>query len=164
MKWITRIEAVASEEPFGSYQEQLGYVDRGRVSVINKVTNPLQGQTISAGPFRIFGYALSGLAGISRVEFSVDGAPFQPARIVPLNELVPNNPQMRTTLQLQDSERFIYPFRNVWALWEADWNATPGPHAIRIRAFDQRGNGQPDIDDNDLDGTTPVFQLNVNVV
>ena len=164
VKWLTRIEAVGVEEPFGSYQEQLGYVDRGRVSVINKVTNPLQGQTIEAGPFRLFGYALSGLDGILRVELSIDDGPFQPADILPLSQLIRNNPQIRTTLQLQDTARFIYPFRNVWALWQAEWLAEPGTHTIRVRAFDRRGNGQPTTDENDLDGTNPVFVLDINVV
>ncbi len=163
VKWLTRIEASGIDEVFGSYQEQLGYVDDGEVSVINKATNPLQNQTISAGPFQIFGYALSGKAGILQVEISINDGPFEPARILPLSEVLSSNPQIRETLQFQDSSRFIYPFRGVWALWESTWNATAGSHTIRVRASDQRGNSQPTTDNDDLDGTNPVFELRVNV-
>lgn len=162
VKWLTRVEASGLDETFGSYQEQLGYVDDGQVTVINKVTNPLQNQTISAGTFRIFGYALSGKAGIRQVEISIDGEPYQPARILPLGDILSSNPQIRDTEQLRDSN-FSYPFRGVWALWETIWQASPGTHTIRVRATDNVGNTQPETDENDLDGTNPVFQLQVNV-
>ena len=163
IKWLSRIEATDIDEVFGSYQEQLGYVDDGQISVINKVTNPLQNQSIPAGTFKISGYALSGKAGIQRVELSIDGAPFTPAGILPLGDVLSSNPQIRESLQLQDSS-FSYPFRGVWALWEATWNATPGSHMIRVRAVDSKGNTQPVIDENDLDGTNPIFEVSVNVV
>ena len=163
VKWLNRIEASGLDETFGSYQEQLGYVDDGEVSVINKVTNPLQSQTIPAGPFQLFGYALSGKAGIRNVQLSIDGGPFEAARILPLSEILSSNPGLRETVQLQDGG-FTYPFRGVWALWESNWDATPGSHTIRVRATDNSGNSQPETDENDLDGTNPVFELRVNVV
>ncbi len=162
VKWLTRVEASGVDIPFGSYQEQLGYVDDGRANVSNKVTNPLQAQTIAAGPFQIFGYAYSGRAGINEVELSVDDGPYQPVRIIPLSEILSSNPQIRETVQIQDAS-MNYPFRGVWALWEYIWDATPGSHIIRVRATDNRGNNQPLTDENDLDGTNPVFELFVNV-
>ncbi|MFK7844209.1 MAG: molybdopterin-dependent oxidoreductase [Rhodothermales bacterium] len=162
VKWLNRIEVSGLDEVFGSYQEQLGYVDDGEVSVINKVTNPLQGQTISAGAFKLFGYALSGKAGIRDVQLSFNDGPFESARILPLSEVLSSNPQIRETVQLQDAG-FAYPFRGVWTLWESTWNATPGSHTIRVRATDNSGNSQPFTDENDLDGTNPVFELRVNV-
>jgi DMSO/TMAO reductase YedYZ molybdopterin-dependent catalytic subunit len=163
IKWLVRIEASGIDEAFGSYQDELNYSDDGAMPVSNKVTNPLQSQTIEAGAFQLFGYALSGRGGIHRVEFSVDGGAYTPARILPLSEVVATNPALRSAIQLQDSERFFYPFRSVWALWEATWNATPGSHTLRVRAFDQKGNGQPLTDEDDLDGTNPEFVLRVNV-
>ncbi len=162
VKWLSRIEVSGLDEAFGSYQEQLGYVDDGEISVLNKVTNPLQNQTIAAGSFRLFGYALSGKAGIRTVELSIDDGPFEPVRILPLSEVLSSNPEIRETVQLQDSG-FTYPFRGVWALWESTWNATPGSHVLRVRAIDNNGNTQPVTDENDLDGTNPIFELRVNV-
>jgi hypothetical protein len=163
IKWLVRIEASGIDEAFGSYQDELNYSDDGAMPVSNKVTNPLQSQTIEAGAFQLFGYALSGRGGIHRVEFSVDCGAYTPARILPLSEVVATNPALRSAIQLQDSERFFYPVRSVWALWEATWNATPGSHTLRVRAFDQKGNGQPLTDEDDLDGTNPEFVLRVNV-
>jgi hypothetical protein len=31
-----------------------------------------------------------------------------------------------------------------WARWDFEWDAGPGKHNIRVRATDEKGNGQPD--------------------
>ena len=161
LKWIERIEASASDEVFGTYQDAFGFTDDAEVRVINKITNPLGGQNIPAGDFRVFGYALSGADGIERVEVSIDDGPFEAARIVPLGEVIAANPGLRNALQFANTDRFSYPFRNVWALWEFDWNATPGPHTLRLRATDRAGNTQEPTDFDPTDGNNPQFVINV---
>lgn len=164
LKWLARVEATASDAVFGSYQEVLGYVDDGDVRVVNKVTNPVRNATLPAGAVQVFGYALSGFAGIAQVEASIDGGAFAPVRLVPLNEIVVAAPEVRQTLQLLQPARFSYPFRDVWALWSFDWMATPGPHTLRVRATDRAGHTQPDRDADPTDGTNPVFEVRVAVV
>lgn len=163
VKWIERIEAVESDAVFGTYQEVLEFIDQGVIRIVNKVTNPLRNQTISAGPFKIFGYALSGFAGVAQVEISIDDAPFEAARIVPLPEILATNPLLRTALQLENPEQFSYPFRGVWALWEFAWMAPPGRHMLRVRASDAAGHVQPGTDLNAQDGFNPVFEVLVDV-
>ena len=163
VKWVERIEATDDDTVFGSYQQQLGYIDDGVIRVTNKVTNPLTNQTVAAGPFKVFGYALSGYAGIERVEVSIDDSPFQEARIVPLTEVLGANPALRTSLQVQDPQRFTYPYRGVWALWEFDWNASPGNHTFLVRAIDWAGNVQPAEDFEYRDGSNPYFRVDVTV-
>ena len=92
VKWVARLEATASDAPFGSYQEALGYTDDGRVQVVNKATNPLRNAQLSAGPVAIFGLAISGLAGVERVEVSINDAPFAAAALVDLPEVLSANP------------------------------------------------------------------------
>lgn len=163
VKWITRLEATADDSAFGSYQQALGYTDDGRVQVVNKATNPLRNAQLSAGPVAIFGYALSGMAGIERVEVSIDDAPFAAATLVDLAEVLSSNPTLRSTLQVDNASSFTYPFRGVWALWQYPWTATAGTHTIRIRAIDRAGNTQPEIDEVVEDGENPVFRISVTV-
>ncbi|MEZ4699605.1 MAG: molybdopterin-dependent oxidoreductase [Rhodothermales bacterium] len=163
VKWINRIEATASDAAFGSYQDVLGYTDDGRVQVVNKATNPLRNAQISAGTTTIFGYAMSGMAGISRVEISIDDAPFTPVTLVDLPQVLSANPSLRATLQVDNASLYPYPFRGVWTLWEYPWTATAGAHTIRVRAIDRAGNTQPDTDDVVEDGENPVFRISVTV-
>jgi Oxidoreductase molybdopterin binding domain/Mo-co oxidoreductase dimerisation domain len=163
VKWITRLEATADDAAFGSYQQALGYTDDGRVQVVNKATNPLRNAQLSAGPVAIFGYAMSGMAGIVRVEVSIDDAPFAAATLVDLPEVLSANPTLRSTLQVDNASSFPYPFRGVWALWQYPWTATAGAHTIRIRAIDRAGNTQPETDEVVEDGENPVFRINVTV-
>lgn len=164
VKWLERIEATSSDEVFGSYQEVLGFVDDGVMRVVNKVTNPLRGQMLSAGAFTIAGYALSGFAGIARVEVAIDDDPFTEADILSLDEIVAAQPDLQRALQLRAPDRFSYPYRGVWALWRFNWMATPGEHTIRVRATDGTGTTQSNTDPDPTDGLNPIFELTVTVV
>lgn len=75
---------------------------------------------IAAGRRAITGRSWSSKAAISLVEFSVDGGPWRPARL-----LEPN-------------------IAGAWVRWQFVWDAKPGTHELRVRATDERGNTQPD--------------------
>ena len=163
VKWLSRIEATQDDTPFGTYQEVLGFVDDGVMRVVNKVTDPLRNAQIAAGPFLVTGYALSGFGGVTNVEVAVDDGPFEPAEIVPLEEVVAANPSIRQAVQLQ-AEGFGYPFRGVWALWSFRWDAPPGRHTLSVRATDATGTTQTPGDSTPEDGFNPIFEVTVEVV
>jgi DMSO/TMAO reductase YedYZ molybdopterin-dependent catalytic subunit len=163
VKWITRIEATNQNTVFGSYQERLGFVDDAVIRPVTKVSNPQRTQQIPAGAFRVFGYAMSGYAGVASIEVSVDGGPFEPAQFLPLSEITSASPEVAQTLQGQDPTRFAYPFRDVWALFEFNWDARVGEHTIVVRTTDRDGNTQPETDQDATDGVNPYFSVNVTV-
>ena len=162
VKWITRIEATDSDEAFGTYQQVLGYVDDGVIRVASKITNPVFNQELSAGTVRITGFAVSGFGAIATIEVSIDDAPFQPARIIPLDELLDATPRLSQAQQVAND--LAFPFSSVWVKWDVRWDATPGEHTIRIRATDTAGNTQPDTDFVREDGSNPTPTITVNVV
>jgi hypothetical protein len=75
---------------------------------------------LSEGPNIITGRAWSGAGAISQVEYSINGAEWQPARLT--GPTIPG----------------------AWTRFEFDWEARPGEHELRSRATDERGNIQPD--------------------
>ena len=163
IKWLNRIEVTDDDTAFGTYQQILGYDDEGIVEVNCKTTNLLKGARISAGRTRISGFAMSGDSGIESVMISIDGDSFQPARLVTLSELLASQDALKSTIQIGDPDRFPYPYRGVWALWEFDWDATPGEHLIHVKAFDSIGHEQPDTDTDPTDGLNPAAAVNVFV-
>jgi hypothetical protein len=76
---------------------------------------------LTPGRRSVRGRAWSPFAAIARVEYSIDGGAFRPAR------LRQGGNQARS-----------------WALMEFDWDAPAGEHVIRTRATDGQGNTQPD--------------------
>lgn len=164
IKSIVRIEAGEdSNDPArqGTYQ-QAGFVDDGNVLPMNKVTNPLNRQTVTAGAVTIFGFALSGAAGIDRVEISIDGGVFESAELVPKDDLLAEAPELGDTVQFTDAGRFPYPFRDVWTFYRLDTTLAAGPHQVVGRATDRAGNQQAPEDERGLiDGANGWFRLEV---
>ncbi len=163
VKWVERIEVTADDTPFGTYQEILGYDDEGMIDINCKTTSILKGARLSAGRTKIAGFALSGAAGIDAINISIDGGTAEPARIVSLNELVASGVLNETTVQQLHGDRYSYPYRGVWTLWEYTWEAPYGEHIIHVEAIDTAGNTQPLIDENPTDGQNPAIELNVIV-
>jgi len=131
VKWLTEIELV--DRPFaGHYQtdtyhyewQRDGQVVREPVTlqrVRALITEPAPNHEARRGELAIRGVAWSGAAAIARVEVSVGGGSWQPARLV--------------------SERT----RHGWQWWELIANIEePGMITLRARATDLAGRSQPE--------------------
>ena len=149
VKWVTKVEATSSDEPFGTYQNA-GFVDDGVMRVISRTTNPLLNSTVPAGDVLVSGFAVSGRAGITSVEVSVNGGEWLPADLVSSAGVVASDPLIASSLQASDPDRFLFPWRGVWRTWDFRFTATPGRHTLRIRATDEEGNVQPEVDQDGI--------------
>ena len=160
VKWIERVEAVASDDPFGTYQD-VGFIDDGELRVVSKITNPIGNGTISAGTNRVFGVAVSGASSVDRVEYSIDGGPWSNTEFVSLDDVIANEPEVATAAQFIAGRE--YPYRSVWTQWYFDADLEVGEHEIRVRAIDLDGNSQPetDLDISDSVNAFPVINITV---
>lgn len=161
VKWITRIEATDSDLPFGTYQLILGFTDEATMQVASKITDPLANETIPAGAWLVQGFAVSGFAAIAQVDVSIDGGPFQAARIVPFDEVLAQEPSLAEAQQVADGLPF--PLPSVWVTWQFRWDAMPGTHEIRVRATDAASHVQPERDTTFEDGFNPISAVTVTV-
>ncbi len=162
VKWLVRIEATADDAPFGTYQET-GFTDEARSPVFSRVTTPTDNLSVPAGAVEITGFATSGAEGIEAVEVRVDGGPWQPATLADREAVLRSHPELAGTAQFAAPERFVWPFRAVWALWSFTWQATPGRHRIEVRAIDRTGATQPERDSDISDGVNAVAAIRVGV-
>lgn len=158
VKWIERIEAVSSDDPFGTYQEA-GFVDDGEQRVVSKITNPIGNGIVTAGLNRVFGVAVSGSSPISRVEYSIDGGEWEDASFVPLEDVAAVEPDVATSVQF--TEGLDYPYRSVWTHWYFDADFPIGDHQIRVRATDALGNIQPEEDFDISDSVNAYPEITV---
>lgn len=162
VKWVERMEVTEEDTVFGTYQEVLGYEDEGEIDVNCKATSILRGARIQPGRTRVAGFALSGAANIEKVLVSIDDRPPREARIKTLNELVALEPSLKKVAQVVE-EKYTYPYRGVWTLWETYWDAEPGDHSITITALDAAGHQQPLEDSDPTNGQNPALSINVFV-
>ena len=154
------MEGVASDVPFGTYQD-VGFIDDGELRVVSKITNPIGNGTISAGTNRVFGVAVSGASSVDRVEYSIDGGPWSNTEFVSLDDVIANEPEVATAAQYIAGR--AYPYRSVWTQWYFDADLEVGEHEIRVRAIDLDGNSQPetDLDISDSVNAFPVINITV---
>jgi DMSO/TMAO reductase YedYZ molybdopterin-dependent catalytic subunit len=137
-KWLTRIVASAEDLETGQYQS-VGYPDAGVIEPTSTVENLRVSERVVAGPVEVCGFALSGRAGIDRVELALDGGSFAPAELNDLLALQQAYPEIAQSEQLADPERFGFPPLGVWAQWRAVLALEPGMHRLAVRVFDRAG-------------------------
>ena len=131
VKWLTEMEAIG--EPFQAFfqtdryfyeHERDGQIVREPVRlqrVRALITEPTDNASVTAGELVVRGVAWSGAAAIDRVDVSVGGGAWQPARLI--------------------GERR----RHSWQWWELFTRCdTRGPTTVRARATDLAGCTQPD--------------------
>lgn len=141
VKWITKIEP-SDNEGFLGYWEERGWSNEARVKTMSRIDVPKAGAAIPAGLRHVGGIAFSGDRGIAKVEVSTDAG---------------------KTWQEADLKPPLGPF--TWALWQLDWNATPGTHDLVVRATDKTGALQAQEEADPVpDGSSGYHKVRVTVV
>ena len=138
VKWLTRITFLT--EPFTGYQNATGYRLRQSEDDPGTPVSRIEPRALMVPPgvpdfmtrrrfaepgrITLTGRAWSGYGPITRVEVDTGGG-WHEAQLGPVTG---------------------------WTAWSYDWDAAPGEHGLRCRAFDASGRGQPDAPPWNLGG------------
>ncbi len=138
-KWLGELE-LTTLEAFDAYWVPRGWSKLGPIKTQSRIDVPSFGATVPAGIVPVAGVAWAQGRGISAVEVQVDEAGWQPARLA---------------AALND---------DTWRQWVWEWDATPGPHSLQVRATD--GDGMTQTAERRPvmpDGATGYHTIRVNV-
>jgi len=113
-KWLTRLTATTYAKDVAYWTERSWATD-APIKMSSRVDTPRPLSTIKAGPTAIGGVAWAQHIGVASVEVSIDGGPWQKARLGPDVGL------------------------DYWRQWYLPWDATSGRHAFKVRATDRKG-------------------------
>ena len=115
-KWVTRISASTyAQDP--AYWTVRGWATDAPVLTGSRIDLPDGSLTVGQTAIGGVAWAMDG-DGISRVEVSIDDGPWQEARLAD------------------------QPTPRIWRQWWLEWEATPGQHAIAVRATNGLGETQ----------------------
>ncbi len=138
-KWLSEIQ-LTTWEAHRAYWVPLGWADRAPIRVQSRIDVPVEWAQLPAGRTTIAGVAWADEHGVSGVDVSVDGGPWQPAELS--DALSPAS----------------------WRQWRLPWDATPGPHRIQVRAIDGQGRAQTSaVQPPKPDGATGHHSIAVTV-
>ncbi len=137
-KWITQIEAI--DQPYSGFWEDRGWSKEAIIKTTSMI-DVVAADQAQNGIIPVGGMAFSGARGISRVEVSVDGGPWQQATLKdPVSPLT-------------------------WRLWRWDWQAPKGTHRLRVRAFDGQGEQQiEEVTDLHPSGASGYHSVSVTII
>lgn len=138
-KWVVDLELTRFDRA-EAYWTKLGWSARAPIKTGSRIDVPRAGQRIDAGPVTLGGVAWAQGRGIKGVEVRIDDADWRPAKLGAAYS------------------------KDTWRLWTFDWQATPGPHTITVRATDDTGNVQTADRSNPIpDGATGWPTITVDV-
>jgi DMSO/TMAO reductase YedYZ molybdopterin-dependent catalytic subunit len=118
-KWVVDLEVTRFADS-KAYWTDRGWSERGPIKTMARVEVPKSFAKVPAGRVAVGGTAWAQTRGITKVEVQID-----------------NNPWAEAVLS---SEASVI----TWRQWSFDWDATPGPHYIKVRATDGTGEVQTD--------------------
>ena len=138
-KWLSEVE-FARWEDFDAYWIPRGWAKEAPIKTQSRIDTPRPG-TVDAGTRAIAGVAWAQNRGIDMVEVQVDGGPWMEA-------VLPEELAIDT-----------------WRQWHLEYDFTPGPHTIAVRATDRTGYTQTsEIVPPRPDGATGYHTVQVVVV
>ncbi|MGI8456913.1 MAG: molybdopterin-dependent oxidoreductase [Propionibacteriaceae bacterium] len=136
-KWVTQLKVTTFAADQG-YWTPLGWSAKGPIKLASRIDVP--SGTVDAGTVAVAGVAWRQHVGVKAVEVSVDNGAWESA-----------------TLAATAGP-------DTWRQWSYPWAATPGTHAIRVRAIDAEGNVQTDaVAAPAPDGASGYHQVSVKV-
>ena len=104
-----------------AYWTERGWSERGPIKTMARVEVPKSFAKVPAGKVAVGGTAWAQTRGITKVEVQIDNGAWTAGRRCP-----PRPPLV------------------TWRQWSYEWDATPGPHYIKVRATDGTGEVQTD--------------------
>jgi DMSO/TMAO reductase YedYZ molybdopterin-dependent catalytic subunit len=118
-KWLTNIQ-LTTLEAFNGYWVPLGWAKEAPILTQSRIDVPRGGSSLQAGTQPVAGVAWAPDRGVAGVEVQVDDGDWMPAEI---------------SKPISDA---------TWVQWLFSWQATGGPHTLRVRATDGQGTVQTD--------------------
>ncbi len=118
-KWVVDLEVTRFEDK-QAYWTQRSWSERGPIKTMARVEVPKSFAKVAAGTVAIGGTAWAQTRGIDKVEVQIDNGPWTEAVLAAEASVI------------------------TWRQWSYEWDATPGPHYIKVRATDGTGEVQTD--------------------
>ena len=138
-KWLSELE-LSSFGDFDAYWIRRGWAQQAPIKTESRIDTPQAEATVPAGSVVIAGVAWAQHRGISAVEVRVDDGAWLPATLA-------------ATVSI-----------DTWRLWSLRWGATPGRHRIQVRATDNGGAAQTNVEVPPFpDGATGWHTISVTV-
>ena len=138
-KWVTELK-VTTYAADVAYWTPRGWSATGPIKTASRIDVPQAGAVVKAGTVAVAGVAWAQHTGISKVEVQVDQQPWAEARLA--------------------ADASI----DTWRQWVYEWDATPGSHDVRVRAYDAKGRVQSPLEAPPApDGATGIHVVNVRV-
>ena len=119
-KWLVDLE-VSRFDKIDAYWTQRGWAEEGPVKTQSRIDVPRGGGSVEAGTIQVGGSAWAQHTGIERVEFQLDGRPWQRA------------------------ELGAVPGADTWVQWSGEVEVDKGGHTLVVRATDRSGYTQTSV-------------------
>jgi DMSO/TMAO reductase YedYZ molybdopterin-dependent catalytic subunit len=137
-KWVVDMQ-LTTFGAFDAYWVHRGWSQQAPIKTESRIDVPKAGSSLPAGRVTIAGVAWAQHRGIEAVEVYIDGT-WSPAE-----------------LATQDTI-------DTWRQWYFLWDATPGPHTLKVRATDKTGHTQTAaVHQTEPDGATGYHTVGVSV-